>query len=271
MDSKQLETFVSGLLFGLTLTILIERLGFSFVPSVYNAIVYYANADGHTLGIQRPKQPPVCDLPTELLLMIVDDLPPSSIACLSLTCERMREIFGDKSRRMLQPENDIARKVFIELLSLDLPLQLPCLYCLKLHPSKSRYPHYEKPGRSIPEAYFGLNDLLYIIFHATQLAMKAHRAGREIPRSQRLNGLRAIHAGQPVKRAEPLETAPEGLNLWKATATTKAVHNRFLTKEITVVNIDMPLMLLKRTNMSAVLEIRDTSLSKRLLASVLCI
>lgn len=77
----------------------------------------------------------LCQLPTELLLLVNEALPVSSQVCLILTCKEINLSVGNKCTATLQSKKKRhhERRRCLELLARDCPLLLPCYRCMKLH------------------------------------------------------------------------------------------------------------------------------------------
>lgn len=91
----------------------------------------------HTCFVE--KNPTLCNLPGEILAIIIDYLPISSEACLVCTCKQLYMILGTKSLLKLRQgsehtENEKAR--FIKLVSRELPHLLYCHACARFHQQK---------------------------------------------------------------------------------------------------------------------------------------
>ena len=94
----------------------------------------------------------LCNLPTEILLEIIEYLPLSSQSCLIFTCKSLNIQLGDRSWACLRGESDYAkleRKAFIRTLARDYPLLLPChtFKCLHKRNDDTKWTEFERvPG-----------------------------------------------------------------------------------------------------------------------------
>ena len=87
------------------------------------------------------------DLPQEMIERVLDFLPPSSAACLALSCKSMRRRIGTRSWLSVLPgETRADRHDFLKALEKDYPWSLHCHACNALHtmtidqgPTNSRY------------------------------------------------------------------------------------------------------------------------------------
>ena len=85
----------------------------------------------------------ILDLPVELILSIIDFLPPSAIACLALTCHHLAHYIGTRIFTLLdtRPSNRFEKATFLQKLQKDRPdpnLWL-CYACLRFHATSQRY------------------------------------------------------------------------------------------------------------------------------------
>lgn len=75
-------------------------------------------------------------IPLEILLEIVDHLPPSSAAVFSVSCIQIKRLLGTRYLIYLgdQPSYKLG---FLQLLARDLPDRVACSICHKLHSTKN--------------------------------------------------------------------------------------------------------------------------------------
>lgn len=138
---------------------------------------------------QRPRG--LRDLPLELILGIVEFLPPESAAALSLSCQYLYMILKNKYLGSLQATSRGDWYLFLKLLEKELPDYIACFYCRILHSINSseeatRYIPAERPhGGSQYPAIHWHNERCddFISWHFSEpvfrIAMKRHRQNRD--------------------------------------------------------------------------------------------
>lgn len=82
-------------------------------------------------------------LPTELLLLIAQYLPQSSIACLAFTHPTIYSVFDHKLITNIKSQNLTEYKILLNLLSLDKPYLTNCKTCISLHDTRIPIPTIE--------------------------------------------------------------------------------------------------------------------------------
>ncbi|KFY46343.1 hypothetical protein V494_00486 [Pseudogymnoascus sp. VKM F-4513 (FW-928)] len=136
---------------------------------------------------------PFKQLPAELFLKIANFLPLSSAASLTLTCRSSLRILGTQCTDLLQSSGWRWRAQFLYLLAKDMPGQIACRECQKIH---SDTLHQLRDAAPVVEDYYGQNLSLYIHpefdSHAFRQAMNLHHNGldnREILSSLSPSGI----------------------------------------------------------------------------------
>ena len=84
-------------------------------------------------GIVYPKQ-----APNDLLIRIPDYLPTPSAAAFSICCMQIKRLVGDQCLEDVARQRPADTLEFLDLLALDLPDQVICYACHKLHEIKMR-------------------------------------------------------------------------------------------------------------------------------------
>jgi hypothetical protein len=120
-------------------------------------------------------------LPPELIILLADNLPMPSGACLALCRRRLARILGPRFWRSLQSEAPDVRLAFLSTLAKDLPQRFLCQDCIYLHRHSSiewsraisqrshlRCVWYPSPLHLL------FPSLFHIYFPHVQLAMKQH-------------------------------------------------------------------------------------------------
>ena len=126
-------------------------------------------------------------LPPELIILLADNLPMPSGACLALCNRRLARILGPRFWRSLQSEGPDVRLAFLSILAKDLPQHFSCQYCIYLHRDSSiEWPrtttqrsHLLCVWRPMP-LYLLLRSPFQIYFPHVQLAMKQHYFGTHV-------------------------------------------------------------------------------------------
>jgi hypothetical protein len=85
------------------------------------------------------------DLPPEMILQIAAFLAESSVTCLALCNKKLRQKLGQTGfeTHRVRSSNPYDFKVFLMLLSRDLPDQFTCLGCCRLHKNDAVSRPYE--------------------------------------------------------------------------------------------------------------------------------
>lgn len=123
-------------------------------------------------------------IPPEILLSVIDYLPPEALACLALSNRHLSQMLGARAWQALPITEGEARFAFLSLLSRDLPVTWVCYPCKKLHyrhlkrfPITWRYSGYgcdhEHTLAFLWRSYFSIR-----LSHV-ELALKRHRLGMD--------------------------------------------------------------------------------------------
>jgi hypothetical protein len=126
-------------------------------------------------------------IPLELLVQIIEYLPAPSAAAFSISCMQIKRLIGDPYLRNLagRPANTLA---FLDILALDLPDQVVCSSCQKLHKMENaaRYISMTRQGGPAPEClsddqYAMVEGFISINFSSTvfRMAMKRYQQNPE--------------------------------------------------------------------------------------------
>lgn len=145
-----------------------------------NLRLAHVDRDAH-----RKARRSLSSLPVEILLHIVDFLPPSSAACLVLCSRDLFTIFGCRFLHSLRAPNAVREKRrFLVALQKDLPDWLLCYPCSVFHPVKAdegpKNPWLDFEGPSCVQA----NGVVYLAlrfrlqYQHAQLLMDRYRFGR---------------------------------------------------------------------------------------------
>ncbi|KAE9369018.1 hypothetical protein N431DRAFT_470692 [Stipitochalara longipes BDJ] len=155
---------------------------------------------------------PLEKVPAEMLLFIIDFLPPSSAPLLSLTSQTLLKKLGNKYLRQINKErpakikkfphgtlrpltlNNKEYETFMQLLDKDLPNSIYCFYCKLLHPpSKTKQGYFPGPEwKELPCSRVNRYQRAYqhnLTFSAVQFTMKRHRLGLDT--SSQLEAMRS--------------------------------------------------------------------------------
>ncbi|KUJ12494.1 uncharacterized protein LY89DRAFT_722097 [Mollisia scopiformis] len=138
--------------------------------------------------VQRPnalENSVLARLPTELLQQIANDLPLASAVSFSLSCRHVYLLLGTQYLENLATATcDHERLVFLNLLECDLPSQIVCTPCRKLHEIKNAKKYMEGSGwRELELDCLGsdweamVTDYIHDNFSSTvfKMTMKHHR------------------------------------------------------------------------------------------------
>ena len=121
-------------------------------------------------------------LPLEIVYHISIFLPLASIACLALTCHRMKEIMGTRHWLDLEKQSE-ERHLFLACLEKDTPGYFHCHFCKKLH--RPHYPplhpvnEFTESNCTLTNGRLNVATGYHILFEHVQLAMKRHRLGED--------------------------------------------------------------------------------------------
>lgn len=121
-------------------------------------------------------------LPPELILHILDFLPPGSHVCVAITCRPFYELLGP---RFPHPQTNGLREEFLQLLERDKPGWYFCFGCVQLHPWDHERPSFAQRWPEVcadfvvPNPMLGIASCEPVGYSDARLVMRRHHLGPE--------------------------------------------------------------------------------------------